>query len=204
MFLVLDFDNTLGENYANEYVVSSLGKMPKLLELEVAWKADLISDAELIRRMAGLLHGVPIKSIIEGVAGLKLKPHAENFIRFAHSKGLKTVVVSIDFRQMLQPWCDRLGVDYLLANSLSVQDGRVSGVELFIPDAKAKLAALRKLAKEKSLGEDFITVGDSLADSKLFEASKLSISVGSPIAQHNVSSLLQAERIIRSFLEERK
>jgi len=204
MFLALDFDNTLGVNYANEYTFHHLGRMPELLEIEALWKSDKISDKQLLTGIANLLKGVALAEIEQGAKDLRFRPHAKEFISFAKSRNLVTVVVSQDFYEMLAPACKTLGIDHVLASHLNVRDGKVTGAGNILANANDKLTELTLLANEKKLGHDFIMIGDSHGDSALFDVAALSISVGSPIAQHNVSSLLEAEKIIADFLEARK
>lgn len=204
MFLAMDFDNTLCLGYANEYVFRNLDRMPELLDLEALWKSEKISDMQLLTGIADLLKGLSVAELEEGVSGLKLSPHAVEFVSFAKAHSLPTVVVSQDYYEMIRPWCDKLGIDHTIGSKLKFSSGKITGAEKILSGPQDKLRELTSLAKEHGLGHEFIMVGDSTGDSSLFERASLSISVGAPIAQHNVSSLLETEKIITSFLEENK
>lgn len=178
LLIVTDADSTLLEQEVIDELafLAGVGK-------EVAAITDRAMRGELdfsssLRERAALLSGLPEDAFEQVRTQIHLVPGAEDLVEWAHSVGAKFGVVSGGFTRVLSPIARKLGIDYLLANELEVDDGRLTGKTVGpIIDGDAKARALEAWAKKawaESAGSDLITVGPDFTS----EALNRSVAVG--------------------------
>jgi phosphoserine phosphatase len=92
-------------------------------------------------------------------------------ISAVHAKGGRIGAVSGGFRQILEPLANEIGLDYWMANSLEVVDGKLTGkVSGPVIDAEAKATALRKWADDSGIPvERSIAIGDGANDIQMLQ-----------------------------------
>ena len=117
---------------------------------------------ERVKALAGL-----DASVIEQVAkDIVLTPGARTTIRTLNSMGYRTAVVSGGFIQVLEGLAEELELDYVRANTLEIEDGKLTGRVIGkVVDRQAKAEFLREFAEDSGLRMDqTIAVGDGAND----------------------------------------
>ena len=97
---------------------------------------------------------------------VRLSPGAEKMLQRMKSAGLKTMVISGGFTFFTERIKSRLSLDYAAANTLDIQDGKLTGKVLGeIIGAHGKAAVLNKVREELGLKrEQVIAIGDGAND----------------------------------------
>lgn len=175
--IVLDMDSTLIQGEVIDLLaVHSKNKdeVESITEAAMAGKLDF--EAALIQRVA-LLAGLD-ESVLDDVrSGICLTPGARTLIRILKRLGYETAIVSGGFTQLIDPIAEELGIDYVAANRLEVQDGKLSG-RLIGPiiDRAGKAAALVNFARQAGLSlSQTIAVGDGANDVDMLGVAGLGI-----------------------------
>ncbi|WP_028241588.1 phosphoserine phosphatase SerB [Stutzerimonas azotifigens] len=163
---VFDMDSTLIEAEVIDELAKAAGVGDKVSAItERAMRGELDFRASFTERLA-LLKGLPETALAEIGARLRLTEGAE--VLFAELKrlGYKTAILSGGFTYFARQLQARLGIDYVFANELQIENGRLTGVAVEpIVDAQRKADLLRELAEREGLRlEQTIAVGDGAND----------------------------------------
>ena len=134
-----------------------------------------------------LLKGLPetaLQRVID--ERLKLNPGAVEWIAACKANNIKTMVVSGGFTLFVNHVKTLLGLDYAVANTLEIVDGKLTGNVLGeIVDADRKALELTKLRDELGLKEgQTIAIGDGANDLKMMAAASVGIAYhAKPVVQ---------------------
>ena len=137
---------------------------------------ELDFSQSLLRRVS-LLKGLDAKVLGEIAARLPITPGAERLIRTLRSLDYRTAILSGGFSFFGEELKRRLGIDFMFANELEIEGGRLTGrVRGEIVDGARKAALLRQLAEQEGLRlEQTIAVGDGANDLPMLDAAGLGI-----------------------------
>jgi len=164
--VVFDMDSTLIDAEVIDELAKAAGVGEQVSAItERAMRGELDFKASFRERMA-LLKGLP-ESVLEEVAdSLRLTEGAETLISQLRRLGYKTAILSGGFSYFAERLQERLGIDYVYANALPVENGRVTGgVKEPIVDGQRKADLLRELAQREGISlEQTIAVGDGAND----------------------------------------
>ncbi|WP_158178605.1 phosphoserine phosphatase SerB [Pseudomonas viridiflava] len=163
---VFDMDSTLIEAEVIDELAKAAGVGEQVSEItERAMRGELDFSASFKERLA-LLKGLDVSVLDEIGASLRLTEGAETLFAELKRLGYKTAILSGGFTYFAKQLQAKLGIDYLFANELAVEDGKVTGVAVEpIVDAKRKADLLRELAHKEGLSlEQTIAVGDGAND----------------------------------------
>lgn len=129
------------------------------------------------RRRVGLLKGLKEEALERVIERIPLTDGAERLVGTLKRLGYKTAILSGGFTFFGRVLQERLGIDYLHANTLDVRDGVVTGeVAGEIVDGARKAFYLKKLAEEQGLSlEQTIAVGDGANDLPMLRLAGLGI-----------------------------
>ncbi len=193
---VFDMDSTLIEAEVIDELAKAAGVGAQVSEItERAMAGELDFKASFKERLA-LLKGLDV-SVLDSIgASLRLTEGAE--VLFAELKrlGYKTAILSGGFTYFAKQLQAKLGIDYVFANELGVEDGIVTGVAVEpIVDAQRKADLLRELAQKEGLSlEQTIAVGDGANDLPMLAIAGLGVAFrAKPLvkksAKHAISTL---------------
>jgi len=163
---VFDMDSTLIEAEVIDELAKAAGVGEQVSEItERAMRGELDFRASFKERLA-LLEGLSEDVLVDIGASLRLTEGAE--VLFAELKrlGYKTAILSGGFSYFAKQLQAKLGIDYVFANELQIENGKVTGVAVEpIVDAQRKADLLRQLAEQEGLClEQTIAVGDGAND----------------------------------------
>lgn len=171
VLVVLDVDSTLIQQEVIELLADFAGFMPEVRAItEQAMSGELDFKQSLAKRV-GLLEGLPEDIFAKLKPQIELTPGVPELIEAVHSLGGKIGAVSGGFSQILAPLADEIGLDYWMANSLEVIDGKLTGrVVGPVIDAEAKASALKSWASDSEIAlERTIAVGDGANDIQMLQ-----------------------------------
>ena len=163
---VFDMDSTLIEAEVIDELAKVAGVGDQVVEItERAMRGELDFRASFTERLA-LLRGLPEAALEEVAAGLRLTEGAELLFAELKRLGYKTAILSGGFSYFAKQLQSRLGIDYVFANELQIENGVLTGVAVEpIVDAQRKADLLRELAELEGLRlEQTIAVGDGAND----------------------------------------
>jgi phosphoserine phosphatase len=160
-----------------EMLAAHAGVEQKVAEVtEAAMRGELDFAASLRARVA-LLAGLP-ESAIEQVRGqLVLTPGARTLLRTLRRLDYRVGIVSGGFTQITDHLATDLGLDYSLANTLEIANGRLTGGLIGpVIDRAAKADALRRFAAEAGVPlSQTVAIGDGANDLDMIAAAGLGI-----------------------------
>ena len=175
--VVFDMDSTLIDAEVIDELAHEAGVGDQVAAItEAAMQGEIDFKASFTQRMA-LLKGLDA-SVLQSVAErLRLNEGAEHLISTLKKLGFKTAIVSGGFTFFGEYLQQRLGVDYVYANQLDMEDGLVTGrVTGEIIDGQRKAELLRQIAQREGLMlQQVIAVGDGANDLPMLSIAGLGI-----------------------------
>jgi phosphoserine/homoserine phosphotransferase len=106
-------------------------------------------------------HGLKLSDIQNVIASLPLLPGAKDFLDTLRSL-TQVVILSDTFEQFAQPLLRQLGMPTLLCHRLVVENDRIAGYKIRIPEQKQKAVAAFKMMNYR-----VIAAGDSFNDTAM-------------------------------------
>ena len=175
--VVFDMDSTLIDAAVIDELAHEAGVGDQVAAItEAAMQGEIDFKSSFTQRMA-LLKGLDA-SVLQSVAErLRLNEGAEHLISTLKKLGFKTAIVSGGFTFFGEYLQQRLGVDYVYANQLDIDDGQVTGrVTGEIIDGQRKAELLREIAEREGLMlQQVIAVGDGANDLPMLSIAGLGI-----------------------------
>lgn len=175
--VVFDMDSTLIDAEVIDELAKAAGVGAQVSEItERAMRGELDFKASFRERMA-LLKGLPESVLEEVAASLRLTEGAETLISQLRRLGYKTAILSGGFSYFAEGLQKRLGIDYVYANALPIEDGLLTGgVVEPIVDGQRKADLLRQLAQREGISlEQTIAVGDGANDLPMLSIAGLGV-----------------------------
>lgn len=200
--MVFDVDSTLIEDEAIELLAEASGTREKVAEItERAMRGEIDFAASLIERVA-TLEGLSDEILDRTSKLLRPTLGARELIAEIHSRGGKAAAVSGGFRGLLEPLKRELKLDFAMANTLEVVDGKLTGkVTGEIIDRAAKAKYLQFWATELGLSlSQTISVGDGANDLGMMDISGLSVAFCAKPKVRAQASIAIDERDLRNLV----
>ena len=175
--ICLDCDSTLITGEVIEMLAAHAGKEAEVAEVTNRAMRGELDFAESLHERVAVLAGLD-ESVIASVSqAIELTPGVKDALATLKTQGYRVAVVSGGFIQVLEPLARELDLDYVRANTLEIEDGRLTGrVTGKVVDRKAKEEFLREFAADLGLEmEQTVAVGDGANDIDMINASGLGI-----------------------------
>jgi len=125
----------------------------------------------------GLLKGLPESVLAEVASTLQMTEGAEKLVSTVKKLGYKTAILSGGFQYFGRQLQNKLGIDYVYANELEIENGVVTGcVKGEIVDGAKKAELLTMIANKEGISlEQAIAVGDGANDLPMLSIAGLGI-----------------------------
>lgn len=194
--VVFDMDSTLIEAEVIDELAREAGVGDQVAGItERAMLGELDFSQSFAERLA-LLKGLD-ESVLEGIAQrLKLTEGAEHLLKSLKSLGYRTAILSGGFNYFARHLQQKLGIDYIYANELEIENGKVTGrVSGRIVDGQRKAELLLEIAARENVSrEQVIAVGDGANDLPMLSQAGLGVAFrAKPLvkesARHSISTL---------------
>ena len=147
------------------------------------------------RARAQLLEGLPLETLEELAGCVELNEGADRLIRALKHFGYRTAIISGGFQTVGERLQKQLDIDYVFANDLVVENGRMTGaVAGAIVDAQRKVDLLKRIADDEGvLLEQTVAIGDGANDLPMLSAAGLGVAYhAKPLvketASHSISN----------------
>lgn len=184
--VAFDMDSTLIQQEVIDEIAARAGVGTEVARVTEAAMRGELDFRESLRRRVALLEGLPEQVLAEVARELTLTEGAERLVRTVQSFGYRTAIISGGFTYFGRYLQERLGIDYVFANELEIQDGRLTGrVVGEIVDGPRKAELLRHIAHEEGLSlEQVIAIGDGANDLPMLGLAGLGIAFrAKPVVQ---------------------
>ncbi|MEX0886063.1 MAG: phosphoserine phosphatase SerB [Phycisphaeraceae bacterium] len=194
--VAFDMDSTLIQAEVIDELAREAGVGDEVAAVtEAAMRGELDFGASL-RRRVGLLKGLDEAALKRVAQRLELTEGAEHLIGQLRRLGYKTAIISGGFSYFGEVLRQRLGIDYVCANELEIEHGRLTGRVIEpIVDGQRKAELVREIAGREGIRlEQVIAVGDGANDLPMLNQAGLGIAfhakpVVQDAAEHQISTL---------------
>jgi phosphoserine phosphatase len=191
--VVFDMDSTLIEAEVIDELAKEAGVGSQVVAITESAMRGEIDFKESFSRRVALLKGLKA-DVLAGIADrLTLTEGAEKLISTLKSLGYKTAILSGGFEYFGRQIQTRLGIDYLYANQLEIENGEVTGrVTGTVVDGQRKAELVSALAREENISlEQVVAVGDGANDLPMLNLAGLGIAFrAKPIVRANAKQAI--------------
>lgn len=171
--VVMDMDSTLLAIESINEIADFHGVKTEVAAITESTMRGEINFAESLIRRTALLQGLP-ETALQQVYDerLRLSPGADKMLQRLQSVGISTMVISGGFTFFTDRIKTHLRLDYAFANTLDIQNGRLTGRVLGnIIGATGKGEILQRIRDQLGLSkEQVIAIGDGANDLKMLAA----------------------------------
>jgi len=181
--IAFDMDSTLINIECIDEIADAVGRKAEVAAItEAAMRGEITDFKDSLRRRVALLKGVSVTSM-EAVyrERLKLNPGAAALVHACKDAGMKVLLVSGGFTFFADRVQGELGIDYLRANVLEIENGVLTGKLVDQPwgdicDGEEKRRTLLDTCAELGINPlQAIAMGDGANDLPMMGAAGLSV-----------------------------
>ncbi len=192
--VAMDMDSTLITIECIDEIADMVGVKPQVAAITASAMRGEIAFPESLRRRVGLLSGLneaALQRVYE--ERLRLSPGAETMLAAMRARGFQSLLVSGGFNFFTSRLEARLGLDFTLANTLEIRDGRLTGQVLGdIVDATAKAEKVESICAQLGISPaQSIVIGDGANDLEMMAVGGVSVAYrAKPVVQAKANHAL--------------
>jgi phosphoserine phosphatase len=186
--VVFDMDSTLIQEEVIVELAKAAGASDQVARMTEAAMNGEYDFAESLKRRVGLLKGLPVDTLGRVAASLTLSEGAETVIETLKDLGYKIGIISGGFDYFGRYLQEKLGLDYVFANSLEIRDGKLTGrITGDIIDARRKAEILKTITTVENINlQQTIAVGDGANDLNMLRVAGLGVAFhAKPVIRQN-------------------
>jgi phosphoserine phosphatase len=200
---VMDVDSTLIQQEVIDLLADYAGVMPEVKEITEQAMAGKLDFKQSLTKRVGLLEGLSDEIFQWLKPQIELTPGVQELIAAVHRLDGKIGAVSGGFSQVLEPLANEIGLDYWMANSLEVIDGKLTGSMVGpIIDAEAKATALKSWATDSGIAlEQTIAIGDGANDIQMLQCAGYAVAFRPKPVLKQYADLVIEENSLLSLIE---
>ncbi|MBW8482931.1 phosphoserine phosphatase SerB [Actinomadura parmotrematis] len=175
--IVMDVDSTLIQGEVIELLAEEAGCLEEVAKVtEAAMRGELDFEGSLRERVA-LLAGLDAGALATVAGRVELASGARTLVRTLKRLDYKFAIVSGGFTQITDGLAADLGIDYAAANTLEIENGRLTGrVTGPVIDRAGKAEALARFARQAGVPiSQTVAIGDGANDLDMLQAAGLGI-----------------------------
>jgi phosphoserine phosphatase len=175
--VAFDMDSTLIGAEVIDELAKRAGAGEMVSQITEAAMRGEIDFKESLRRRVSTLKGLPESVLSEVAAEIPLTEGAERLIAVLKGLGYKIAILSGGFTYFGKRLKRLLGVDYVYANELEIENGVLTGrIKGDIVDGAKKAELLKHIAKKEKINlKQVIAVGDGANDLPMLDVAGLGI-----------------------------
>lgn len=198
----LDVDSTLIEQEVIELLASRVGcqeQVARITELAMTGRLDFTAS---LRERVGLLAGFPEQVLDQLQAQIQLTNGARELVRWLQERGHRVLLASGGFTRIIAAVADSLGVDAVVANTLQVHEGLLTGrVQGPIVDGLGKATALTEHAQRWNIPtERSVAIGDGANDIEMLAAAGVGVAFCAKPALREMADVVVDIRDLRQII----
>ena len=186
--VVFDMDSTLIQGEVINVLAEQAGVGEQVAKVTAATMEGNIDFKESFTRRVSLLKGLDANVLPEIARNLELTEGAERVIQTLKKLGYKIGIISGGFDFFGEYLQNKLGVDYVFANVLEIENGKITGnISGDIIDGPKKAELLKTIATVENISlQQTIAVGDGANDLQMISIAGLGIAFhAKPIVKAN-------------------
>lgn len=175
--ICFDMDSTLIETEVIDELADRAGVGEQVRAITESAMRGEIDFGESFRRRVEMLKGLDVAQMEEIAANLPITEGLERLMSVLKRVGFKTAILSGGFTYFGNYLKQRYGFDYMYANELEIEDGKLTGRYVGdIVDGKRKAELLRLLSQVENVHiSQTIAVGDGANDLPMLSIAGLGI-----------------------------
>lgn len=173
----MDVDSTVITGEVIEMLAERAGAGQQVAAITERAMRGEIDFAQSLHERVATLAGLPVSVLDDVRAELRLTDGAERLVTELHRAGWPVGLVSGGFAEVVEPLARELGITFVRANRLKVDDGVLTGrVDGPVVDRGAKAQALRDFAAAEGVPLELtVAIGDGANDLEMMRLAGLAI-----------------------------